>query len=283
MYCKKCGKEIPEDSKICPYCDEPTTETVKEEKPTKKKGSGIAIVAFILSFFGKIAFIGVILAIIDIVTDKNKSKKHGLAVAAIVIGALITIISYSGKPSKTVESTTASSTEISTEVKATAEEVKEDETTVEEATTEEATSEATVADDGIYEKGEEYTDGNISLTMTDCGIADSSMLSKYADVTKGFKVVYATFYAENVSDSSHTVMYTDFSGYADNSSCDQFYSLDDSLGKCGMNFSESLTSGRNITGTVAFEVPEDATTFEIEYTPLTLFGDTVIKFNVPLK
>lgn len=75
-------------------------------------------------------------------------------------------------------------------------------------------------------------------------------------------------------------MYADFSGYANDSACDQFYSLE-GLGKCGMDFTSTLSAGRNIDGTVAFAVPEDATELEIEYRPNILL-DKVIVFKVPL-
>jgi hypothetical protein len=57
--------------------------------PFKKKNSGLGIGAFILSFLGPLALIGIILAIIDLVKDKNKSYKHGLSIAALVIGAIM--------------------------------------------------------------------------------------------------------------------------------------------------------------------------------------------------
>ena len=50
-------------------------------------------------------------------------------------------------------------------------------------------------------------------------------------------------------------MYTDFSAYADDSACDQYYALND-MGKTGMDFAENLSAGRKITGTVAFIVPK---------------------------
>ena len=89
------------------------------------------------------------------------------------------------------------------------------------------------------------------------------------------------FQVENIGNSSCTINYTDFSGYADNDSCDQYYSLND-MGKVGMDFSENLSAGRTISGTVAFIVPDTAKEFEIEYQPSILFADKVI-FKVDIK
>lgn len=52
--------------------------------------SPMAIVAFVLSFLGYIAPVGVVLGVIDLI-KKDKTKKHGLAVAAIAVGAVMTI------------------------------------------------------------------------------------------------------------------------------------------------------------------------------------------------
>lgn len=40
MFCQKCGKEIPDDAAICPYCGAPTQESPadnKKKSPDKKK------------------------------------------------------------------------------------------------------------------------------------------------------------------------------------------------------------------------------------------------------
>ena len=49
-----------------------------------------------------------------------------------------------------------------------------------------------------------------------------------------------------------------------------------------MDFSENLSAGRTISGTVAFIVPDTAKEFEIEYQPSILFADKVI-FKVDIK
>ena len=50
--------------------------------------SKMAIVAFILSLTGVASLVGFVLAFIDIVKG-DKTKRHGLAVAAVIIGALM--------------------------------------------------------------------------------------------------------------------------------------------------------------------------------------------------
>lgn len=133
----------------------------------------------------------------------------------------------------------------------------------------------------FYEKGENYQNGVLSVTMSDCGIAKKASISPYVKVPAGNKVVYAKFDIKNIGKSDCNINYTNFSGYADNDSCDQYYSLNN-MGKVGMDFSENLSSGRTISGTVAFIVPDNAKDFEIEYQPSILFADKVI-FKVEIK
>lgn len=58
--------------------------------PPKKRFSGLSIAAFVVSFFGWGAIVGIVLGIIDLAQAKKETepKRHGLSIAAIVIGAL---------------------------------------------------------------------------------------------------------------------------------------------------------------------------------------------------
>ena len=62
--------------------------------PIKKKNSGMGIAAFVLSFLGPIALVGIGLGIADLVKDKQKVNKHGFSIAALVIGCLMLIGLY---------------------------------------------------------------------------------------------------------------------------------------------------------------------------------------------
>ena len=70
--------------------------------------------------------------------------------------------------------------------------------------------------------------------------------------------IYCEFECENTSKSDQSVTVYDFDCYADGVSCDAFYGMDNSL-------SGSISPSRKVKGTVAFEVPIDATTIEMEY------------------
>ncbi len=77
------------------------------EENVKKKHSKLSIAALIFSFLIPISFIGIILAIIDLI--KNKNNKHVLTIVALVIGIIFTIVFYSpsdnATPTKSTEDT----------------------------------------------------------------------------------------------------------------------------------------------------------------------------------
>jgi|GEM_PF-1580901 len=113
-FCPNCGSPIEEAVKYCPECGADLTDareqdpsaapqtaaaaTTPQEIPVaKKKISGLSITAFVLSLTFIFAIGGVILSIIDLA--KNKNKKHGLSIAALVIGALFSLLLVIGQTS----------------------------------------------------------------------------------------------------------------------------------------------------------------------------------------
>ena len=80
----------------------------------------------------------------------------------------------------------------------------------------------------------------------------------YITPKEGYHYIYCEFECENTSKSDQSVTVYDFDCYADGVSCDAFYGMDNSL-------SGSISPSRKVKGTVAFEVPIDAATIEVEY------------------
>ena len=112
MKCYKCGAES--SSKFCPECgsdlsaqmNQPPVSAPTPPPPynnwsntvpnTPPKHSGLSIAAFVVSFLGCLGFIGTILGIVDLANAKKETtvRKHGLSIAAIVIGIVFTIFGF---------------------------------------------------------------------------------------------------------------------------------------------------------------------------------------------
>lgn len=106
MYCKKCGKEISDDSKFCNSCganlfidtsvitNDVQKETVKKKKKkNKKKDSTLSVVAVVLCLFTITFLPGIICALIDL-TLNDKEKSHGYSWLALVLGVLAAILIF---------------------------------------------------------------------------------------------------------------------------------------------------------------------------------------------
>lgn len=97
MFCKYCGKQIPDDANVCPYCGKEThakkSELVQEVETKKTSDSApqiFGILSIVAPFIG-VSFVGIILAIIGLCIDKNKAYK-GLNVAGLIISIIILIL-----------------------------------------------------------------------------------------------------------------------------------------------------------------------------------------------
>lgn len=124
MKCQKCGTET--TAKFCPECGAPMTQEQVPDSGVqnqntggtveKKKHTGLAIAAFVLSFLGPLALIGLVMAIVDIAKDSKKEYKHGLAIAAIVISAIMLLAFGSSQSNKKEENASTAETTTSEEV-----------------------------------------------------------------------------------------------------------------------------------------------------------------------
>ncbi|MCR4755175.1 MAG: DUF4352 domain-containing protein [Lachnospiraceae bacterium] len=108
----------------------------------------------------------------------------------------------------------------------------------------------------VYHAGDIIETKDARIVYTKCGeyTSDNSFLNP----KDGNRYIYIELEIENTSDHDQTVSYFSFTCYADGSSCDGFYGMDDAL-------SATLSPGRKANGTVAFEVPKTAQNIEIEY------------------
>ena len=95
MFCKKCGKEIMENTDFCPYCGTKTTQNTTETQAQQyqPKSNGIAIAGFICSFF--IPLLGWIFGGVGLHRSKERNGVgKGFSISAIVIATVIFFISF---------------------------------------------------------------------------------------------------------------------------------------------------------------------------------------------
>ncbi|WP_044915303.1 zinc ribbon domain-containing protein [Butyrivibrio sp. WCE2006] len=251
MKCPNCGAEV--TGNFCSYCgtaihqnNKPQNQnnTIQQDVPTynntlnmgrgvhynniqastRKKHTGFAIAAFFLSFFGPI---GIVLAIIDLVKDKEKVHKHGLSIAAIVIGVIILLIAFSpssGSKDSNIEQSTNQETGKESE-----KQTESVEATVNE-TAEEAVSEDVFAADTSSESAIATAADFKNMKVGDIGKRDNvyaglsyvkrmsylpTELGENNDITAGHEVIMAFFDFYNDSDKESTVSPEDITCYAD--------------------------------------------------------------------
>lgn len=82
--------------------------------------------------------------------------------------------------------------------------------------------------------------------------------NRFIHPDEGMKYAYIELEVENLSDSNQTISYFSFHCYADGTACSGYYGMDDAL-------SATLSAGRKAKGTIAFQVPVDASVVEFEF------------------
>lgn len=211
------------------------------------KNSKLGVLALIFSILGFTFIIGLILAIVDL-CKKDGQKKTFSTTALVICGIwfLIGILGSSNRDDTQVASSSIVSDNIN-EPKAEAE-----------TKTEPKAKEIQEVKDKYY-VGDKWQNKYVNVSFDACGEYESD--NQFIQPADGNKYVYATFTFENIGNSDTTVGYWDFDCYADGYACDGMYVADDA------GFTQTLSSGRKISGSVYFEVPENATEIEFEYSP----------------
>jgi len=127
----------------------------------------------------------------------------------------------------------------------------------EEASAEETETEETAAAlKDEYHVGDELIVDDMRIVYVASGEYVSD--NEYLTPDEGNKYIFIKLFCENQGEDDNTVTFYDFDCYADGYAADMAYINDDTL-------SATLSSGRSITGSIVFEVPEDASEIEIEY------------------
>lgn len=81
MYCRKCGKEIPDDSNVCPYCGVEVITTNNYQ--VYNKTNTMAIVGLITAFLSPL--LGWIFGGIGLKRSNNGYGGRGIAILALIV------------------------------------------------------------------------------------------------------------------------------------------------------------------------------------------------------
>lgn len=212
MFCQKCGNQLADHAAFCPNCgsmvgadaqtenafSQPVNdaqqgaqngqqwgnaqqgvhlngqqyESTTQGKHEKKKNSGLSTAAALLSIFGCTAIIGLILAIVDLVKNKDDGKKHTGSYFAIIITVVYVVVLIAASGGNTNDSK-------STQKAQEAVEVQQDENQTDAAG---ETETAPEIDETI-----EYTAVHVSQMMNDLNSnamkAQETYMDQYLEIT----------------------------------------------------------------------------------------------------
>lgn len=260
--CTECGKEISDKAEKCPNCGCPIQneiQSVQNNQPEKKKNSGLSIVAAILALFTCTAPIGIILAVVDLITAKKGEKKHGCSWFAIIFGTLafIVLVSNLGKSSDNKNVS----------------EIMDTSPTEEVANESEYSESSESKDDGKnISEGESFENNGLKVTINDVDADFTDYEDEYGlyKLDEGKKYIKISFTYENSGDSDKYVSIYDYDCYADGTLCEQSYNFG------GDFINANISPSRNVSFDTYYVVPKDAESIELEYTANIWTGEKVI-------
>ena len=249
---------------------------------TKKKSSGLSIAAMVLGIVGLVlsclvvgifpCIVGLILSIIALI---SKSKGKGMAIAGLatsIVGIasfllFLFVFGFNSNIKDKPENTNIISKNSNVDEKP---KLNNDEESIDKTK-----GDSKQEDTGtlIY-PGESFEANNLKITFLEYVDEFTDYEDEY-DFYKpedGNKYIKASFLYENIGNSgTEYVSIYDFSCYADNQSMEQAYLPD------GNDFiNENISSGRNASFSIYFQVPAESKSIELEYTKINIFSDNDI-------
>ena len=128
----------------------------------------------------------------------------------------------------------------------------------------------TTPTEGSFKPGDIIETSKFRITYLGCDTFESD--NRFIQPDEGNIFIYLEFEFENISDSDRSVNSLYFSCYADGKICSSTSMRDDDL-------HASLSPGRKAKGTVAFQVPADASVVEVEFEDTLILSNSVVIFS----
>lgn len=216
----------------------------------------ISILTACIAFGIVPGIVGLILAIIALC---QKDRKHGTAIAGLVCSVIgivifaIMVLFVNGVSDRNKESTSNQAS-----VSATV----ESSTAVSEITPESKVEEVEVSSSAVISPGYTFDADGLQVTINDFDLNFTDYEDEYGwnALADGMKyIMIDVSYQNNSKDDKYVSIY-DFQCYADNTDCEQNYSVVENS-----SLNANISSGRNTSYKIAFVVPQDAQSIELEY------------------
>lgn len=191
------------------------------------------------------------------VCKKKQGGKLKWIIIAVVVLGIIGVVSGGGGDSNNSDSKTSSQTNTNSESKQNTS----------------SDSEKEKSGDEKLKVGDSFDKNGLKITVNEADIDFTNYKNDYGWNTPkdGMKYIMVSFTFENTGSSDAYVSIYDFDCYADNTTCEQVYSLDDN------NFmNTNLSPGRNVSFKTYYTVPIDTKSIELEYETNIWTGKKVV-------
>lgn len=216
----------------------------------------ISILTACIAFGIVPGIIGLILAIIALC---QKDRKHGTAIAGLVCSVIgivifVIVVLFVNSVSDSNKESTGKQTSVSATMESSA--------TVSEITPESKVEEVEVPSGTVISPGYTFDADGLQVTINDFDLNFTDYEDEYGWNTPADGMKYIMIdvsYQNNSKDDKYVSIY-DFQCYADNTDCEQNYSVVENS-----SLNANISSGRNTSYKIAFVVPQDAQSIELEY------------------
>ena len=256
-YCVECGERLTK------YENNSNKNPKKQNKPEEPKEPFYKKTWFVVLMCIFLPPVGLVLLWV--------SKKPRNMVGRIVLTVILALFTIMALTTSDEETETTGNTQ-NQEV------VKEDNSEEEKGKKEEAKDieepkEKETEQSNVLTVGSSFEKSGLKITVNEASTDFQDYENEYGwnAPTDGMKYIMVSFTFENTGDSDEYVSIYDFDCYADNTTMEQVYSLDDS------DFiNTNLSPGRNISFKTYYEVPVSAQSIELEYETNAWTGKKVV-------